>query len=285
MTGLVGQEAKMFTPRPGLTEEDIPFLRALADYPSDEAGWQVYADWLEERGDVRGEYLRLERSLAAHPDQDERVARLNRLAPQVHPNWKGAILSIPPRAWSWGNPAEAELVVRLEEGLLTWQERWRGQLLESSEQTVEEFQRRGPPLELFYDGKRVPAEALEELGPLLRVGTPWLRKVAVATLDVCGDPDLVRDEKGVFWRCYHGFSDGEVLVDAVTVPPDVLPGQVPSFRLPTLGQAGMVSWRAEPPRRDGVIVIGCPGDTLYFGPTGGFMCDISAAGKWECIRG
>jgi uncharacterized protein (TIGR02996 family) len=284
----------MFTPRSGLTEEDIPFLRALADHPPEEASWQVYADWLEERGDVRGEYLRLERSLAAHaePDPDERVLRLRQLAAQVHPNWKGAILSIPPRVWSWGNPAEAELVVRLEEGLLTWQHCPGGLLgCEFAGQTVEEFQRRGPPLELFYDGNQVPAEALEELGPLLRVNTPWLRKVvAVETLlEGTGYPDVLLDDRGVFWRCYHGFLGGESLVDAVTVPRDVVPGQVPSFRLATLGQAGMVSWRAERPshrhRRDGVIVVGHPGDRLYFGPTGGFMSLISAAGEWEHCKG
>ncbi len=45
-------------PRPRSPEEE-PFLRAIAEDPGDEATRLVYADWLEERGDPLGEYLRL----------------------------------------------------------------------------------------------------------------------------------------------------------------------------------------------------------------------------------
>src|SRR5690242_6169303 len=40
-------------------ETDGPFLRAIAARPADEATRLVFADWLEERGDPRSEYLRL----------------------------------------------------------------------------------------------------------------------------------------------------------------------------------------------------------------------------------
>jgi uncharacterized protein (TIGR02996 family) len=40
--------------------EDAAFLEAIAADPADEAVRAVYADWLEERGDVRAECLRLE---------------------------------------------------------------------------------------------------------------------------------------------------------------------------------------------------------------------------------
>ena len=46
-------------PRPRLPEEE-PFLRAIAEGPDDEATRLVYADWLEERGDPLGEFLRLQ---------------------------------------------------------------------------------------------------------------------------------------------------------------------------------------------------------------------------------
>jgi carbon storage regulator len=45
-------------PRPRSPEEES-FWRAIAASPGDEATRLVYADWLEERGDPLGEFLRL----------------------------------------------------------------------------------------------------------------------------------------------------------------------------------------------------------------------------------
>jgi uncharacterized protein (TIGR02996 family) len=47
--------------------EDEPFLRAILAAPEDAATRLIYADWLEERGDPRAEYLRLGAQLAALP--------------------------------------------------------------------------------------------------------------------------------------------------------------------------------------------------------------------------
>jgi uncharacterized protein (TIGR02996 family) len=47
--------------------EDEAFLRAIEAAPGDESLRLVYADWLEERDDPRGEYLRLEEKLRAMP--------------------------------------------------------------------------------------------------------------------------------------------------------------------------------------------------------------------------
>jgi uncharacterized protein (TIGR02996 family) len=47
--------------------EDQPFLRAILAAPEDAATRRLYADWLEERGDPRAEYLRLAAQLAAAP--------------------------------------------------------------------------------------------------------------------------------------------------------------------------------------------------------------------------
>jgi uncharacterized protein (TIGR02996 family) len=44
------------------TEDDV--LRALRERPEDDVTRLVYADWLEERGEIRGEYLRLEHQFA-----------------------------------------------------------------------------------------------------------------------------------------------------------------------------------------------------------------------------
>lgn len=40
------------------------FLRAIAEQPEDRSRVQIYADWLDERGDARGEFLRLWEKLA-----------------------------------------------------------------------------------------------------------------------------------------------------------------------------------------------------------------------------
>jgi uncharacterized protein (TIGR02996 family) len=40
------------------------FLRAVIDHPDDDGPRLVYADWLDEQGDVRGEFIRLQIDLA-----------------------------------------------------------------------------------------------------------------------------------------------------------------------------------------------------------------------------
>jgi uncharacterized protein (TIGR02996 family) len=47
--------------------DDSQFLAAIAADPRDAALRQVYADWLEERGDPRGEFIRLEDAARQHP--------------------------------------------------------------------------------------------------------------------------------------------------------------------------------------------------------------------------
>src|SRR3954454_12545855 len=50
-----------YPPRPA---EELPFLRAIADNPSDEGARLVFADWLEERADPLGEFHRNQCRLA-----------------------------------------------------------------------------------------------------------------------------------------------------------------------------------------------------------------------------
>jgi uncharacterized protein (TIGR02996 family) len=69
-------------PNPGApmtSEED--FLQALQQDPPDDDLRLVYADWLEEHGDIRGEYLRLLIQLRRIPQ------RLEELQPKIDPNW------------------------------------------------------------------------------------------------------------------------------------------------------------------------------------------------------
>lgn len=46
------------------------FLHAIAEKPDDRALWQVYADWLEDQGDPRSDFLRLEAQLRLTPFSD-----------------------------------------------------------------------------------------------------------------------------------------------------------------------------------------------------------------------
>ena len=61
--------------------DEAGFLRAICDDPGDEVARLVYADWLDERGDIRGEYLRLESQLLQIP------LRLAQLREQIDPVW------------------------------------------------------------------------------------------------------------------------------------------------------------------------------------------------------
>ncbi len=61
------------------------FLAAIAANTNDVDARAVYADWLEERGDPRGEYLRLEALLYAGP------ARILELTQHIDPTWLASV--------------------------------------------------------------------------------------------------------------------------------------------------------------------------------------------------
>src|SRR5690349_17980473 len=59
-----------------MSQEDA-FLQAIIDSPDDDAPRLLFADWLEERGDVaRAEFIRVQIELARLPFDDERVSAL-----------------------------------------------------------------------------------------------------------------------------------------------------------------------------------------------------------------
>jgi uncharacterized protein (TIGR02996 family) len=71
--------------------QERAFLQALIADPDDVPSRLVYADWLEERGDARAEYLRLECQLRSFGDADERrapvEARLKELRFTLPQDW------------------------------------------------------------------------------------------------------------------------------------------------------------------------------------------------------
>jgi uncharacterized protein (TIGR02996 family) len=71
--------------------EDDDFLQALDVNPSDDTLRLVYADWLEEREDSRGEFLRVAVALRSAAASEERfpdlLCRLRELQPAVSAAW------------------------------------------------------------------------------------------------------------------------------------------------------------------------------------------------------
>jgi uncharacterized protein (TIGR02996 family) len=82
------------TERPAVVEKDR-FIQAILGDPDDMSIRLVYADWLEERGDRRGEFLRLEAALIGLPREDERwsgmAARLRELRATIDRDWLTAL--------------------------------------------------------------------------------------------------------------------------------------------------------------------------------------------------
>jgi uncharacterized protein (TIGR02996 family) len=66
-----------------MTHDD--FLRAILAEPGDDGLRLVYADWLDERDDPRGAYLRIEVELADRPGEEPPVVRRLRRLRLVEP--------------------------------------------------------------------------------------------------------------------------------------------------------------------------------------------------------
>jgi uncharacterized protein (TIGR02996 family) len=76
--------------------DNVAFQQALQDNPNDEGVRSVYADWLEDRGDVRGNFLRLLLAIKRqHPGErsgsERRLAELRR---QIDPTWLAQVTSL-----------------------------------------------------------------------------------------------------------------------------------------------------------------------------------------------
>src|SRR5215471_15945594 len=75
--------------------EMLSFLRAIADEPDDDTCRLVFADWLEERGDWRAEFFRLDCRLkqltAADDGYDDLKGRWNELWARLKPAWRAVV--------------------------------------------------------------------------------------------------------------------------------------------------------------------------------------------------
>src|SRR5262245_51105112 len=56
--------------------QDDAFLQAILEQPDDDTVRLIYADWLEEQGNPRGEFIRVQCALARLPTDDPRRAEL-----------------------------------------------------------------------------------------------------------------------------------------------------------------------------------------------------------------
>jgi uncharacterized protein (TIGR02996 family) len=90
--------------------EDEAFQQAIRAAPEDETAKLVYADWLDERGDIRGEFIRLEHQLAHLPQ------RLTQLEEQIGRMWLVTVSrrrtpktnGFPTADWLWDVMAAAQ---------------------------------------------------------------------------------------------------------------------------------------------------------------------------------
>ena len=81
---------------------DADWLTAVAAAPDDPLVRLAYADWLDDRGDSRGELLRLDVALAGReavpPDS---LARLVELSTRVPAEWVSAVCQVPTALKGW----------------------------------------------------------------------------------------------------------------------------------------------------------------------------------------
>jgi uncharacterized protein (TIGR02996 family) len=79
--------------------EEEGFLQSIQAHPGDAALRLVYADWLEERGDVRGEFIRVQEEMNALPAHSDRHAELkprrNELREQIDAAWREKLGYVP----------------------------------------------------------------------------------------------------------------------------------------------------------------------------------------------
>jgi uncharacterized protein (TIGR02996 family) len=79
--------------------DDVTLCKAVQANPNDEVMRLVYADWLEDHGDVRADFLRLLVAIKRQPPSERRASqqRLTELRAQIDPTWFGQVMSIADR--------------------------------------------------------------------------------------------------------------------------------------------------------------------------------------------
>ena len=67
--------------------DENDFLRAILDDPDDPIPRLAYADWLQKRGDPRGEYIQVRAAAATNPASRRINSRLKQLRTVIAPGW------------------------------------------------------------------------------------------------------------------------------------------------------------------------------------------------------
>jgi uncharacterized protein (TIGR02996 family) len=79
--------------------DDAEFIAQILACPGDDGPRLVYADWLDEQGDVRGHWLRMTCELAHLPEGSTRRPLLQRqirlLAIKIDPDWRASVSRAP----------------------------------------------------------------------------------------------------------------------------------------------------------------------------------------------
>jgi uncharacterized protein (TIGR02996 family) len=100
--------------------DDAPFLQAVLADPDDDGCRLVYADWLEERGDPRGELIRVQVELARLPAADARRPELQdrerRLLAQHQAAWAEPLRGLV-RKWTFRRGFIEQVTVEAEQFL------------------------------------------------------------------------------------------------------------------------------------------------------------------------
>jgi uncharacterized protein (TIGR02996 family) len=113
--------------------DESTFLAAIAESWEDDAPRLVFADWLDERGDVRAEFLRLECQLAHLPAEDERrrelLDRFRQIGRGLGRHWLHSVSRVP--GWGIADKFEEIVTPQLERLAQTPpRDRWERRLFE-----------------------------------------------------------------------------------------------------------------------------------------------------------
>jgi uncharacterized protein (TIGR02996 family) len=137
-----------------MTNDD--FLQGILAHPDDDVPRLIYADWLEERGDPRGEFIRVQCELYRLPKHDKRRAKLGKR--------ERALLS--QHAEQWAAPLEG-LKHTFHRGFV-----------EHIEASVDLFLERAARVMTATPIRSVRFGAIENVGQARALTqSPWLRKV------------------------------------------------------------------------------------------------------------
>jgi uncharacterized protein (TIGR02996 family) len=98
-------------------DEEAALISTIREHPGDPTPRLVYADWLEERGDPRAEYLRLVVELAVESPHrrvvERRAERLQELARTIDRDWRERVSVLYRVTLEWVDPNGGDELIRL----------------------------------------------------------------------------------------------------------------------------------------------------------------------------